>query len=190
MPTLAYYRRHRTKCRKERKKYYWRNALKARAKTREWYRKNRAYALREAKRYRAKHRDHHRAYVRTWYKRYRQLTIQRAWDWQRKHPKRKRQIKREWARRNSDKIRLKTALERARRRRAPGRFTPAQWIALCQRQLWRCALCGKRRDLTVDHITPLVRGGSNFISNIQGLCSRCNSRKRDKLMPPLAIGKA
>lgn len=47
----------------------------------------------------------------------------------------------------------------------------------------RCALCGvtkKDSPLDVDHIIPRNRGGSNDISNLQVLCSKCNRSKRDK----------
>lgn len=47
----------------------------------------------------------------------------------------------------------------------------------------RCALCGvtkKDSPLDVDHIIPRNRGGSNDMSNLQVLCSKCNRSKRDK----------
>jgi hypothetical protein len=40
-----------------------------------------------------------------------------------------------------------------------------------------CAECGTRDDLTVDHVIPLARGGTNHISNMQVLCLSCNIRK-------------
>jgi diadenosine tetraphosphate (Ap4A) HIT family hydrolase len=47
----------------------------------------------------------------------------------------------------------------------------------------RCALCGITKDdspIDVDHIIPRSRGGSNDITNLQALCSKCNRSKRDK----------
>lgn len=40
-----------------------------------------------------------------------------------------------------------------------------------------CAKCGSVEKLTVDHITPLSRGGDNSLENLQILCLVCNSKK-------------
>lgn len=47
-----------------------------------------------------------------------------------------------------------------------------------------CKECHKRfktSELTVDHIIPLKQGGSNHAYNLQLLCKRCNSSKRDNI---------
>nr|AFH75163.1 putative Stress protein [Streptomyces sp. W75] len=41
----------------------------------------------------------------------------------------------------------------------------------------RCLTCGTREDLTMDHVVPVSRGGSDTTSNLQTLCRPCNSRK-------------
>ncbi len=46
--------------------------------------------------------------------------------------------------------------------------------------MWRCAQCQAHwyaKDLTVDHVAPLVDGGLDVDDNVQALCPRCN---RDK----------
>lgn len=40
--------------------------------------------------------------------------------------------------------------------------------------------CNSTEDITVDHITPLSRGGTDDLSNLQFLCRRHNSAKNDK----------
>jgi hypothetical protein len=40
-----------------------------------------------------------------------------------------------------------------------------------------CAHCHQRRFLTLDHIVPVSKGGSDELSNLQTLCRSCNSRK-------------
>ena len=47
----------------------------------------------------------------------------------------------------------------------------------------RCHYCGNRfhpRDLTMDHIVPLSKGGLHTKENITTACMSCNSGKKDK----------
>ena len=41
----------------------------------------------------------------------------------------------------------------------------------------RCLCCGAETALTVDHVIPLARGGSDLLDNKQPLCKSCNSSK-------------
>jgi len=52
--------------------------------------------------------------------------------------------------------------------------------ALFTKQKGKCMYCGRRRtkrELHIDHKNPVARGGSNSLSNLQLLCSECNTRK-------------
>ena len=40
-----------------------------------------------------------------------------------------------------------------------------------------CQRCGSEERLTVDHIVPRILGGDDSMSNLQVLCSTCNSSK-------------
>ena len=70
---------------------------------------------------------------------------------------------------------------RALEKNAKGSFTKKQWEDKCKEYDYKCANCGKEKKLTVDHIIPLSKGGTNYISNIQPLCLSCNSAKRDRI---------
>ena len=41
----------------------------------------------------------------------------------------------------------------------------------------RCMKCGSKKNLEIDHVVPLARGGSNRLENLQLLCQRCNRMK-------------
>lgn len=44
-----------------------------------------------------------------------------------------------------------------------------------------CEECGTDGDLTIDHIVPWSRGGTNDPENLRCLCRSCNSRKGAKV---------
>jgi 5-methylcytosine-specific restriction endonuclease McrA len=57
-----------------------------------------------------------------------------------------------------------------------------------QRDNYQCQSCGNTKaetKLNIDHIIPLATGGSNDISNLQTLCSRCNQQKKHHFRPQI-----
>ena len=48
-----------------------------------------------------------------------------------------------------------------------------------QRDGWRCVACGIGHDLTLDHILPKSKGGTDALDNLQTMCRTCNQAKRD-----------
>ncbi len=45
----------------------------------------------------------------------------------------------------------------------------------------KCVECGSLKELTVDHIIPLSRGGLNTPDNLRTLCGQCNRRKGNRI---------
>lgn len=45
----------------------------------------------------------------------------------------------------------------------------------------KCVHCGATEKIAIDHIVPVVLGGSNETSNLQPLCKSCNSKKGGSL---------
>lgn len=54
-------------------------------------------------------------------------------------------------------------------------------IAIYERDGYRCRCCGRRtKDLEIDHIVPISKGGKSTYDNLQTLCKRCNKLKGTK----------
>lgn len=54
------------------------------------------------------------------------------------------------------------------------------FLAIGRRDGFQCQHCGTTKDLVIDHVKPLIMGGTNDLDNLQILCKSCNSRKSDK----------
>ena len=49
------------------------------------------------------------------------------------------------------------------------------------RDKFKCVTCSAERFLTIDHIVPVSKGGTDDEGNLQTLCSICNSKKGARL---------
>lgn len=66
---------------------------------------------------------------------------------------------------------------RARIGRKGYEIAPEDRAYIYRRDDYSCLGCGVCSDLTIDHITPISRGGADHRSNYQTLCRSCNARK-------------
>ena len=127
---------------------------------------------------------------------YRQLNLEKCLEqsrkWRQRNPKRSCELRQKWAQANPEKVReikrISDAKRHAKRARAEGYYTAQEWIKLKEEYNLTCLGCGihesellsrpqkTERKLTPDHIVPLSRGGTNWISNIQPLCLPCNKK--------------
>jgi len=96
------------------------------------------------------------------------------------NPEYYRAISRKWAKNHPESRRRLMHTRRARIANAEGSYTLEEWQELKRFYDYRCLCCGQQEpdiSLTVDHVQPITRGGSNFIDNIQPLCHSCNASK-------------
>lgn len=59
-------------------------------------------------------------------------------------------------------------------------FRADEYMQIADRNGARCKKCGSTENLSLDHITPISKGGNYDERNLQILCRSCNSQKRDK----------
>lgn len=113
----------------------------------------------------------------------------RAKRWRIDNPERCRELRLAWVKTDKGK---KCEWEKVRRRRATilGAVTEGEktitkdWFEELKAQHnHRCYYCWESSlPLTMDHVTPLARGGKHVRSNMLPSCKPCNSRKSDKLI--------
>jgi len=104
--------------------------------------------------------------------------------WRVKNAEKNRQLANNWAKKNKDYVLHNAKLQKYKRRKAVGSHTLQEWKDLKKSCNYTCQGCGLKEPeikLTEDHIIPLNKGGTNFISNIQPLCKNCNCSKKDNL---------
>lgn len=110
-------------------------------------------------------------------------TYKRLRKWRQANQEKCREQSRKWAQANPEKhhASMQTAKikHRAKRKQAEGLHTTQEWIDLKEQCDNRCLCCKRHqseldRVLEQDHIVPLSRGGTNWITNIQPLCHDCN----------------
>lgn len=83
---------------------------------------------------------------------------------------------------NKNKYRIYARNRKSRERGAIGKYTFENIENLKALQKNKCAICFCKLDkFEIDHIVPLIRGGSNFPDNLQLTCVFCNRQKGSKL---------
>jgi hypothetical protein len=111
--------------------------------------------------------------------------------WRQANAERCRERNRIWRLANSKTMRecnrAAAVKARAKRKQAVGSHTTQEWIDLNEQYGYHCLRCKKHESefpinsrtgrpfpIEQDHIIPLSKGGTNWITNIQPLCHDCN----------------
>ena len=133
-----------------------------------WLKDNKEKRRKYEKEYYKKNREHIREYHREWYLKNREDKLAKN---------------KEWRDNNLEKQKIYVHKRRQLIEENGGEYTEKEWLNLCERYNFECLRCGDNLvSMTVDHIIPLSKGGSNHIWNIQNLCLSCNSIKNNKII--------
>jgi hypothetical protein len=114
----------------------------------------------------------------------------KARAWNEAHPERAAERTRKWRKENPDTLRLMRRIYRQTRRArnvAAGAPDPEHIERLLRET--HCIYCQKAFDptvrslwLTIDHVVPLVLGGTNASENLFAACNGCNRSKGGRLL--------
>lgn len=99
------------------------------------------------------------------------LLLERNRSYKRRNPIKMRDYQRIWMKLHPGYFRIRLAGAWA------GDLTVNEWASIIRYYGSRCAYCGKRKKLQLEHIIPLSRGGKHTASNVVPSCKPCNCRK-------------
>jgi len=85
--------------------------------------------------------------------------------------------KKAWRKQNAEKEKARKKLQKYTRRKALGFFSKLQLEWRMNYFHNRCWICDTSEAITIDHVKPLSKGGSNWPSNLRACCSACNTIK-------------
>jgi hypothetical protein len=154
------------------RKWEKQNVVRHRETSRNNYQENFKKYVKKAAKWRQANPEKHRESVRKWRQlnpeKHRESQYKSLRKWQQANPEKAKECKRC----GSEKV-------RAKRRQAEGSYTTQEWIDLKEKYDNRCLCCGRHQSeldyiLQQDHIIPLSKQGTNWITNIQPLCHDCN----------------
>lgn len=151
--TKTWYANHPEKIVEKNKKYREKYPDKVRERLKEWHNKNKTYANEVSRR---------------WYHNNREYACLQS---------------RTWAKENVERTRQRNRVRLSRKKFADGIITAQEERELFEKYNYTCInpnCPDTSQPITLDHIVPLARGGTNTIENAQPLCRSCNSSKGTK----------
>lgn len=160
------------------RQYHLRNRDRVRARNKAWGEAN-AERVREAgRRWYLENRERRKQTADAWRKRNAERVNEKVRAWQAQNRAKVREIQRNWAARHPDKL----ADKRARRQLALADADPVVVGHIAFLYTQPCGYCGATENITIDHVVPLVRGGTHTVENLVAACGWCNSSKGGKLL--------
>lgn len=108
----------------------------------------------------------------------------RAKAWREANPDRVRANHKAWRVANPERVRISVRTREARRRariaRVLSTLTAQEWEVVLEAAGRACIYCGGGDRLSMDHLTPISRGGPHTSENVAPACLPCNLSKGAK----------
>lgn len=170
------------------REYYESNKAELLVKQREYLRslppetrKQRTDRVREKLRSQA---EQQRAYFRNRYKKQRDRLLAQRQAYRDRNRDRMRAYFKQWHAKHDGYASIQRQRRRVLMMNGNPVLTVEQWRFIKRAFGYRCAYCGEKKALTMDHVIPLIRGGKHEMSNIVPACRSCNASKGPRDAPP------
>lgn len=194
----SYYAANRARVRAQQSEYYIANAPRIKDLASKYYADNREACTARNREYREAHLAEERerrkvnatkirAQKRAWNEANRDLIREQRREYRARNADVLREYNRLWVSENLDKFKVYNHERRARLLSAPTiPFTNEQLASRLAAFGGLCWMCGAVGS-TLDHVKPLIAGGSHMLSNLRPACTPCNSSKGPRWYGPPEI---
>jgi 5-methylcytosine-specific restriction endonuclease McrA len=184
------YQRKREQYRSRKRDYRLKNAeairVANRERTKRWREANpervRAKDIAGNRRFREANPDYARAYYHANIEKERARAREQMRQWREANPEEERARKQRYREANIDEVRKREREKTHARRALKGSTSPALTEFMAELVTQPCTYCGATKNITVDHVIPLSRGGEHEAANLTAACYSCNSSKGAKLL--------
>lgn len=164
------------------RKYIAANREKINARRRTYYQANKERILEQNREWVERNRDAVAETQRQGYLANREERLAYAVARAKADPEKRREYVRNWYHSDKQASAQRQAVYRNKRRAAmTGDLSTKEWQDILEEFDHRCAYCQVQgQTLTMEHMTPVSRGGRHDRNNVVPACKSCNSSKKDK----------
>ena len=166
-----YRKNNKERIRESKKVYAERNKVRLKEYFKEYYKNNRCKIMKSTKEYQENNKEKVREYKKEYRNRDKTKNMMKEYL-------------KEYKKNNKDKMIFYSSQRRALRAGNGGSYTQEQRTEMLEYFNYKCAYTGKciENNLHVDHITPVTKGGSNYIYNLVPATPSANMSKGNKDM--------
>lgn len=183
----------------KRREHYWKNREKFTTYLRESYQKNRDKRLEEKKEwyyqnkddpivkskkraYEDSHKDSIKQYQEEYRKTHKDQISANKKQYHEKNKERRSKYMRGYFQNHKREAYIRWRNYQLRKRGSGGSHTLEEWLDMLEEHRHCCHYCGERFErLERDHVIPISKGGTDYISNIVPACRICNAKKGAKI---------
>lgn len=147
-----------------------------------YYQDHKEYCDKQKLEWARDHRESTRASYKKHYEANKEKIIAKTAEYAKEHPDIKIKSVRKWQKNNPEKVLAIFKRREMRKRNVEiNDLTIEQWEEIKIQFNYLCAYCGRSGfKLTMDHISPISRGGNHTVNNLVPACRSCNASKGSK----------
>ena len=167
-----------------RKKWFEGNEIKRKECANKYYHKNkkkskeyREINKEKISKKRKKHYNDNKEKIKKQREKNKESLSKKSREYYKKNKEKVKENNKKWIKENRDHKSMLTHLRREKEKKTKGFSDKIESFKIRMEEIGECVFCGSKENITIDHLIPISKGGSNEINNLFPACRSCNSSK-------------